>query len=39
MAVSPHAGEGLVDVLGAVYELAGKRAASGVSLEEIREEA
>ena len=38
MAVSPHASEGLVDVLAAVYELAGKRAASGVSLEEIREE-
>ena len=38
MAVSPHAAEGPVDVLAAVYELAGKRAASGVSLEEIREE-
>ena len=38
MAVSPHASEGPVDVLGAVYELAGKRVASGVSLEEIREE-
>ena len=38
MAVGAHSAEGPADVLATVYELAGKRAASGVSLEEIREE-